>query len=165
MYENYYHEQLTKISTCVKYLTDAFHKYTLMRHILLFYFRNINSHDYYRDSINVMFPRFPPCFLPFPLVFLHVSPGVCMVSLGVSSVSPVSPLFPILNFVALFYPINSSGHFTLLPTRIMLKKYLSTLSFPIKQCLLFVKRSIMSPAIMNFGLNIKFEIMFIFAFF
>ena len=29
MYEHYYHEQLAKISTCVKYLTDGYDRYIL----------------------------------------------------------------------------------------------------------------------------------------
>ena len=69
--------------------------YAYHRHILRFCFRNLN---YQGDShqctivrvilINAMFPLFPNCFLPFPLVFPHVSPGVSTVSFGVSPDSP-----------------------------------------------------------------------------
>ena len=82
MYEHYYHEQLAKISTCVKYLTDGYDRY-----ILPFWFWNLNSRDYHGDFLNVMFPQFPNCFLPFPLVFLHVFASVSTVSFGVSRVS------------------------------------------------------------------------------
>ena len=46
--------------------------------------------DYYGDSLDVMFPQFPNHFLPFPMVFLHVSPSVSTILSGVSTVSPVS---------------------------------------------------------------------------
>ena len=82
IYENYYHEQLAKISPCLKYSINAYHKY-----ILPLCFRKVNSRDNHGDSLNVMFPRFPNCFLPFPLMFLHVSAGVPTVSFGVSLVS------------------------------------------------------------------------------
>ena len=75
MYESYYHEQLAKISTCVKYSIDAYHRYILPRYMLPFCFGNLNFRNYHGDSRNVMFPRFPNCFQPFPLVFPHVSPG------------------------------------------------------------------------------------------
>ena len=87
MYENYYHEQLAKISTCVKYSIDAFHRYVLPRYFLLFCFGILNACDYPGDFFNVMFPRFPNCFLLFPLMFPHVSPGVSAVSFVVSPVS------------------------------------------------------------------------------
>ena len=45
-------------------------------------------HDYYGDSLDVMFPQFPNHFLPFPMVFPHVSPSVSTISPGVSAVSP-----------------------------------------------------------------------------
>ena len=46
-----------------------------------------------------MSPQFPNHFLPFPMVFLHVSPSVSMTFLGVSTVFPsVLPPFPILDF-------------------------------------------------------------------
>ena len=45
-------------------------------------------HHYYGDSFNVMFLQFPNHLLPFPVVFLHVSPSVSTISLGVSTVSP-----------------------------------------------------------------------------
>ena len=41
-------------------------------------------HDYYGDSLNVMFPQFPNHFLPFPMLFPHVSHSVSTISLGVS---------------------------------------------------------------------------------
>ena len=82
MYENYYYEQLAKISTCAKFSSDACHRY-----ILPFCFGNFKSCDYHGDSLNFMFPRFANCFLPFPLVFPHVSPGISTVSFGVSPVS------------------------------------------------------------------------------
>ena len=44
--------------------------------------------DYYGDSLDVMFPQFPNHFLPFPMVFSHVSSSVSMISSGVSTVSP-----------------------------------------------------------------------------
>lgn len=53
-----------------------------------------NSLDYHDDSLNVVFPWFRNCFLPFPLFFSQVSPGVYTLSLSVYpvsvSVSPVS---------------------------------------------------------------------------
>ena len=72
---------------------------------LLFCFGNLNSRDCHGDSLNVMFRQFSYCFLPFPLVFSHVSPGVSTVSVGVSPVSyyrfrvrnvPISKEFQIL---------------------------------------------------------------------
>ena len=66
MCEKCYREQL-KISTCVKCWIDAYQRY-----ILPFRFRYLNSGDYHGDSLNVMFTRFPNCFLPFPLMFFVV---------------------------------------------------------------------------------------------
>ena len=77
----------SKISTCVKYLIDAYHRYILRRYILPSCFGNLNSRACQGDSLNVMFPRFLNCFQPFPLVFPHVSPGV---STFPHSVFPVS---------------------------------------------------------------------------
>ena len=68
MYENYYHEQLAKISTCVKNSIDAYDRYILPRYTLSFCFRNLNSRDYHGDYLNVMFPR--------PNLFPTVSPGI-----------------------------------------------------------------------------------------
>ena len=73
MYENYYHKQLAKISTSVKYSIDAYDRYIYSRYILPFCFGNLSSRDYHGDSLNVTFPRFPYCFPPFPLVFPHFS--------------------------------------------------------------------------------------------
>ena len=67
MYENYYHKQLAKISTSVKYSIDAYDRYIYSRYILPFCFGNLSSRDYHGDSLNVTFPRFPYCFPPFPL--------------------------------------------------------------------------------------------------
>ena len=105
MSENYYHEQLPQISTCTEYSIDFYHKY-----ILPFCFGNVNSRDYHGDSLNVMFHRFPNCFLPFPLVFPHVSLGVSTVSFGVSPGLPaVFALFPILDFA--YLNLQSFLHF------------------------------------------------------
>ena len=97
MYENYYHEQLAKISTCVKYSIDAYHKY-----ILPFGFGDLNS-NFHNNSPNVNFPRFSNSFLPFSLVFPHVSSGVSAVSFGFllfpRNVSPVS----YFRFCGVFY--------------------------------------------------------------
>ena len=50
--------------------------------------------DYYGNSLDVMFPQFPNHFLPFPMVFPHVSPSVSIFPLVFLlfplSVSPVS---------------------------------------------------------------------------
>ena len=46
--------------------------------------------DYYGYSLNVMFPQFPNHFLPFPMVVLHVSPGVFTIPSGVFTVSSQS---------------------------------------------------------------------------
>ena len=43
--------------------------------------------DYHGDSLDVMFPQFPNHFLPFPMVFPHVSPSVSTISSGVLTVS------------------------------------------------------------------------------
>ena len=43
--------------------------------------------DYYRDFLNVMFPKFPNHFLPLPIVFPHVFPSLSTIFLSVSSVS------------------------------------------------------------------------------
>ena len=91
LYENYYFEHLLKVSTCVKYLIDAYHGYIFPRNLSLLFFGNLDSWDYHRDSLNVMFPRSPNCFLFFSLVFPHNSPGVSTVSSGVSLVSPQCP--------------------------------------------------------------------------
>ena len=45
-------------------------------------------YDYYADSLDVMFSQFPNHFLPFAMVFPHVSPSVSTTSLGVFTVSP-----------------------------------------------------------------------------
>ena len=104
MYENYNHEQLAKISTCVKYSIDANDRYILPRCILPFCFGNLNSRDYHGYSLNVMFPcfanvsyRFPWCFLMFPPVFLQF-PSVFL--LFPCSVSPVS-YFRFCDFITL----------------------------------------------------------------
>ena len=44
--------------------------------------------DYYGDSLDVLFPQFPNHFLPFPMLFLHVSPSV-------STIFSVFLLFPL----------------------------------------------------------------------
>ena len=46
--------------------------------------------NYYGDSLDVMFSQFPNHFLPFSMMFPHVSPSVCTISSGVSTVSPQS---------------------------------------------------------------------------
>ena len=59
-------------------------------------------HDYYGNSFNDMFPQFPKHFLPFPMVFPHVSPSVSTISSGVATVSPhcfSRFLFWILQFI------------------------------------------------------------------
>ena len=43
--------------------------------------------DYYGDSLDVMFAQFLNHFLPFSMVFPHVSLTVSMISSGVSTVS------------------------------------------------------------------------------
>ena len=48
--------------------------------------------DYYGNFLDVIFPKFPNRYLPFPMVFPHVSPSVNMISVGVSTVS--SQCFP-----------------------------------------------------------------------
>ena len=58
--------------------------------------------DYYGNSLNDMFPQFPNHFLPFPMVFPHVSLSVSTISSGVSTISPhCFPhfLFWILRFI------------------------------------------------------------------
>ena len=92
MYKNYYHEQLTKISTCVKYSIDAYHRY-----IFPFCSGNLNSLDYHSDFHNFMFLLFPNCFLPFPLVFPNIFRGVSTFSLV--CLLQCFP-FPILDFAA-----------------------------------------------------------------
>ena len=44
--------------------------------------------DYYGDFLDVMFPQFPNHFLPFSMVFSHVSSSVSTISSGVSTVAP-----------------------------------------------------------------------------
>ena len=86
---NFYYGQLTKIIICVKYSIDTYYRYNLPRYILPFHFGNLDSCDFHGDSLNVVFPRFPYCFLPFPLVFPHISSGVSTVFSGISPISPV----------------------------------------------------------------------------
>ena len=96
MYQNYYHEQLAEISTCVKYLKDTYDRYILPRYFLLLCFGNLNSRDYDSDSLGMLccpgfltvsyrfpwcFRMFPPAFLRFPLVFLLFPLGVSPVSI------------------------------------------------------------------------------------
>ena len=50
--------------------------------------------DYYGNSLDIMFSQFPNHFIPFSMVFPHVSPSVSTISAGVSTVSP----FPTLDF-------------------------------------------------------------------
>ena len=78
----------------MKYI-DAYRRCILPRYILQFCFGNSNS----RDFLNVIFSRFHNCFLPFPLVFPHVSPGVSTARFGVFSA--VFHLFRILDFAGL----------------------------------------------------------------
>ena len=103
IYENYYHEQLAKISSCVKYSIDAYHWYILLRYILAFCFRNLNSCDYHGDSHNAMFPL-------VSWLFPEVSAGVstcfswCFGFLQCFSCFPaVFLLFPILDFAYNIY--------------------------------------------------------------
>ena len=72
---------------CVKYSMDAYHRCILEGYIFPLCFGNLNLRDYHGYSLNAIFSRFPNCFLPFPLVFRYVSPGVSTVSFGVSPVS------------------------------------------------------------------------------
>ena len=44
--------------------------------------------DYYGNSFHVLLPQFPNHFLPFLMVFPHVSPSVSTIFSGVSTVSP-----------------------------------------------------------------------------
>ena len=91
MYKNNYHEQFraivfwTKIRICVKNSIDAS-------------FRDLKIPVIYMviPTANIIFPRFPNCFLPFSLVFPYVSSGVLTVSSGVSTVS--SQCFPCFLF-------------------------------------------------------------------
>ena len=50
----------------------------MQRYILLLCFEDLNSHDYYGDFLccfpNVVFPRFPYCFLLFPRCFCMFLP-------------------------------------------------------------------------------------------
>ena len=85
----YYHEQLTKIRTFVKYSIRAYHRY-----ILQFCFGNLNFRDYHGDPSILCFPGFQtisyrfsccfrvflPVFLRFPSVFVLFPRGVCPVS-------------------------------------------------------------------------------------
>ena len=76
-----------------KHSIDVYHRCILPRYVLLFCFGNLNSCDYHGDCCSVMFSQFLNCFLPFPLVFLHVSHRLSMVFFGVSLVSQnVSPV-------------------------------------------------------------------------
>ena len=96
IYENYYHEQLAKISTCVKYSTSAFHRYINLKYISPSCSGNVNFRDYHGGSLNFMFSilcfpgfltishsfpwcfgTFLPVFLRFPLVFLLFPRSVC----------------------------------------------------------------------------------------
>ena len=104
MYENYYYEQLAKISTCVKYSIDAYHKYILPRYILLFYFGNVNSRDFIKLIPSMLcFPgfltvsyRFPSCFRMFLPVFLRFP-----------SVFLLFPLFPTIDFESIYPSVIS----------------------------------------------------------
>ena len=44
--------------------------------------------DYYGDSLDVLFPQFPINFLPFLIVFLHISASVSTTSSGAFTVYP-----------------------------------------------------------------------------
>ena len=57
--------------------------------------------NFYGNSLDFMFPHFPNLFLPFSMVFPHISPGVSTISSGFSTVFPQCfPhfLFSILRF-------------------------------------------------------------------
>ena len=96
-----YHEQLAKITTCVKYSIDAYHRDFLPRYILPFCFGNLNPRDYHGDSLSVMFPRFSNFFLPFPLVFSACFSRCFYGFLRCFSCFPaLFPLFPILDFAS-----------------------------------------------------------------
>ena len=80
--------------------------------------------DYYGDSLNVTFPQFPNDFLPFPMVFPHVSPSVSTISSCVSTVSPHCVprfLFQILRIELLCFDYKQERQI-LLKSRILLRK-------------------------------------------
>ena len=56
------------------------------------------------DSLDVMFPQFLNHFLPFSMVFLHVSPSVSAIFSGASTVSP--QCFPGFLFLILRFPYS-----------------------------------------------------------
>ena len=74
--------------------------------------------DYYGDSLDIMFPQFPNHFLPFSMVFPHVSPSVSrfrwVFLLFPLSASPVSyfRFCDRVNVSAFLY--NASSHFKLI---------------------------------------------------
>ena len=61
------------------------------------------TYNYNYNSHNVMFLRFPNCFLLFPLVFPNAFPPASMVSSGVSLFPLSVSLFPILDFAISFH--------------------------------------------------------------
>ena len=77
IYENYYHEQLAKISTCMRYSIDVYHRYILP------------SRELKLPSLSWWFP---PCYVsPVSWLFPTVSPGAPLAFLLFRcSVSPVS---------------------------------------------------------------------------
>ena len=92
MYENYYHEELVKIRTCVKYLINAYLWCLFPWYILTFRCENWNYHG---DSLSFMFPWFPVSY-HFPWFFCMSSPVLLrsprVFLMAPISVSPVSYL-------------------------------------------------------------------------
>ena len=78
---------ISEVRTSVKYSIDVSCLHFTNIH-LSFRLRSLNPCEYYGHSVNAVFPRFFNRFLPFPMVFSHVSPSVSTVSSDVSSVSP-----------------------------------------------------------------------------
>ena len=66
---------------CINFF--IYHRYKLPRYILPLRLGYVGSRDYHSDFLNVVFPQFPNCFLPFPLVFTNLSSSVSTVSVGV----------------------------------------------------------------------------------
>ena len=77
--------------------------------------------NYYGESLDAMLSQFPNHYLPFPMMFLYVSPSVSTISLGDSTdplnISPVSyftfcgsrfPAFNFLSFSSAFLCISST---------------------------------------------------------
>ena len=96
---------------CINFF--IYHRYKLPRYILPLRLGYVGSRDYHSDFLNVVFPQFPNCFLPFPLVFIKsflqcfYSFSGCFSCLSQCFFLGCFSLFPILDITLI---VRTYGH-------------------------------------------------------